>query len=174
MRFYTQQHRFYSGIDLHARLLAICIVDQAGNFVLRQQIADDKQLLLDVLAPFRPDFPQAARPPSQHLTGETADRRDQRRFTVRPGPTRRFDRPSGGTEEFLGRRVARPGSRRAQAKGALAEPLIWAWHCRRLSVVAAMTEARGAATREAGSRLVITVTTGLRETATLRVRALDY
>src|SRR5215831_5405997 len=55
MRFYTQQHRFYCGIDLHARLLAICIVDQAGNVVLRQQIADDKQLLLDVLAPFRPD-----------------------------------------------------------------------------------------------------------------------
>jgi len=55
MRFYTQQHRFYCGIDLHARLLAICIVDQAGNVVLRTQIADDKQLLLDVLAPFRPD-----------------------------------------------------------------------------------------------------------------------
>ena len=30
MRFYTQQHQFYCGIDLHARLLAICIVDQAG------------------------------------------------------------------------------------------------------------------------------------------------
>ena len=26
-RFYTKQHRFYCGIDLHARLLAICIVD---------------------------------------------------------------------------------------------------------------------------------------------------
>src|SRR5262249_56069769 len=61
-------------------------------------------------------FRRGAPRPSQHLTGETADRRDQRRFTVRPGPTRRFDRPSGGTEEFLGRRVARPGSRRAEAQ----------------------------------------------------------
>ena len=26
-RLYTKQHRFYCGIDLHARLLAICIVD---------------------------------------------------------------------------------------------------------------------------------------------------
>jgi transposase len=55
MRFYTQPHRFYGGIDWHARLLAICIVDQAGQVVLRQQIPDDKQLLLAALAPFRPD-----------------------------------------------------------------------------------------------------------------------
>lgn len=55
MRFYTGQHRFYCGIDLHARLLAICIFDQAGSIVCQKQIAADKQLLLDTLAPFRPD-----------------------------------------------------------------------------------------------------------------------
>jgi len=55
MRFYTQQHRFYCGIDLHARLLAICILDQAGTIVLQKQIGADKQLLLETLAPFRPD-----------------------------------------------------------------------------------------------------------------------
>jgi transposase len=56
MRFYTKSHRFYCGIDLHARLLAVCVVDQAGSVVLRRQIPDDKQLLLEVLAPFRPDI----------------------------------------------------------------------------------------------------------------------
>jgi transposase len=55
MRFYTGQHRFYCGIDLHARLLAICIVDQAGSVVLRKQIPDDKHQLRELLAPFRPD-----------------------------------------------------------------------------------------------------------------------
>ena len=55
MRFYIKQHQFYCGIDLHARLLAICIVDQAGAVVLQTQIAADKQLLLKTLAPFRPD-----------------------------------------------------------------------------------------------------------------------
>jgi transposase len=55
MRFYTQQHRFYCGIDLHARLLAVCIVDQAGTVVLRRQIPDDPQQLRDLLAPYRPD-----------------------------------------------------------------------------------------------------------------------
>ena len=55
MRFYTKQHRFYCGIDLHARLLAICIVDPAGAIVLQTQIPADKQLLLQTLAPYRPD-----------------------------------------------------------------------------------------------------------------------
>jgi transposase len=55
MRFYQTQHQFYCGIDLHARLLAICIVDQAGNVVLRAQILADKQVLLDTLAPYRPN-----------------------------------------------------------------------------------------------------------------------
>ena len=41
----------------------------------------------------REAFLKAALPPSQHLTGKTADRRDQRRFTARPGPARRLDRP---------------------------------------------------------------------------------
>src|SRR5262245_27526948 len=54
-RFYTGQHRFYCGIDLHARLLAVCILDQAGNIVQRTQIPADKQLLLQTLAPYRPD-----------------------------------------------------------------------------------------------------------------------
>lgn len=55
MRFYTKQHQFYCGIDLHARLLAICIVDQAGAVVCRTQIPADKQMLLSILAPYRAD-----------------------------------------------------------------------------------------------------------------------
>ena len=55
MRFYTGQHRFYCGIDLHARLLAICIFDQVGNVVLQKQIPAGKPLLLEALAPYRPD-----------------------------------------------------------------------------------------------------------------------
>ncbi|MGH8606335.1 MAG: TIR domain-containing protein, partial [Gammaproteobacteria bacterium] len=29
MRFYTQQHKFYCGIDLHARTMYVCILNQA-------------------------------------------------------------------------------------------------------------------------------------------------
>jgi len=56
MRFYTKQHRFYCGIDLHARLLAICIVDHdTATVVCRTQIPADPELLLQTLAPYRPD-----------------------------------------------------------------------------------------------------------------------
>jgi transposase len=55
MRFYLQQHRFYCGIDLHARLLAVCIVDQNGAIVYQKQLPANGQLLLEALAPFRPD-----------------------------------------------------------------------------------------------------------------------
>jgi transposase len=55
MRFYTHNHRFYCGIDLHARLLAICVLDHDGAVVLETQIPAEKRLLLETLAPFRPD-----------------------------------------------------------------------------------------------------------------------
>ena len=55
MRFYNRPHQFYCGIDLHARLLAVWVLDQAGNVVCQTSIPADKQLLLDTLAPFRQD-----------------------------------------------------------------------------------------------------------------------
>ena len=55
MRFYNSPHQFYCGIDLHARLLAICIFDKAGQVVLQTPIPAEKQLLLEVLQPFQPD-----------------------------------------------------------------------------------------------------------------------
>jgi hypothetical protein len=33
MRFYTTQHRFYCGVDLHARTMHLCVLDQAGTVV---------------------------------------------------------------------------------------------------------------------------------------------
>ena len=34
MRFYTQQHRFYCGIDLHARTMYVCIMNQEGTIIV--------------------------------------------------------------------------------------------------------------------------------------------
>lgn len=59
MRFYTQQHQFYRGIDLHARLLAIGIINQAGAIVVRKQIPAEKQLWLDLLAPYGSTSPRS-------------------------------------------------------------------------------------------------------------------
>ena len=30
-RFYTQQYAFYAGVDLHARTLSLCILDDTGH-----------------------------------------------------------------------------------------------------------------------------------------------
>ena len=34
MRFYKQPHRFYCGVDLHARCMYLCVLDQAGRDAL--------------------------------------------------------------------------------------------------------------------------------------------
>ena len=53
MRFYNQQHRFYCGIDLHARTLAVCILDADGAIAFRGNVAASPQAVREALAPFR-------------------------------------------------------------------------------------------------------------------------
>jgi transposase len=53
MRFYTTQHRFYAGIDLHARTMHVCVLDGAGNVVLDRKLACHFESLLQAVAPFR-------------------------------------------------------------------------------------------------------------------------
>src|SRR5262249_30617042 len=53
MRFYNQQHRFYCGVDLHARTLAVCILDPAGQVVFEDNLAADPTPLRDAITPFR-------------------------------------------------------------------------------------------------------------------------
>lgn len=33
MRFYTQEHRYCCGVDPHARIMYVCILDQKGKAV---------------------------------------------------------------------------------------------------------------------------------------------
>jgi len=53
MRFYNQPHQFYCGIDLHARTLYLCVLDQAGTTRLHKEIPAEPAALLEALAPFR-------------------------------------------------------------------------------------------------------------------------
>src|SRR5262245_48262385 len=53
MRFYNQVHRFYCGVDLHARSLAVCILDQAGAVVFADNLAADPATFLNAIASFR-------------------------------------------------------------------------------------------------------------------------
>ncbi len=52
MKFYTTLHKYYCGIDLHARLLYVCILDEQGKKVLHQKIKADPKQLYRLLKPY--------------------------------------------------------------------------------------------------------------------------
>ena len=60
MRFYTAQHQFYCGIDLHARSLYTCILNQDGETVVHRNLPAEPDALLSLLAPYREDVAVAA------------------------------------------------------------------------------------------------------------------
>jgi len=60
MRFYTTQHPFYCGIDLHARTMDMCILDQAGEIRLHRNMPATPEALLKAIAPYREQIVLAA------------------------------------------------------------------------------------------------------------------
>src|SRR5215471_12226084 len=56
MRFYTQQHKHYCGIDLHARQMYLCILDTAGTVLLSRNISATPQAFLAAVKAFRDDL----------------------------------------------------------------------------------------------------------------------
>ena len=53
MRFYTTQHPFYCGIDLHARSMYVCIVNQDGEIMLHRNMKAAPEPFLKAVAPYR-------------------------------------------------------------------------------------------------------------------------
>ena len=51
MRFYTTQHPFYCGIDLHARTMDVCMLDQGGEVLVHRTMQTDPEAFLKALAP---------------------------------------------------------------------------------------------------------------------------
>jgi transposase len=56
MRFYTKQHPFYCGIDLHARTMYVCILSQDGEVMLHRNMQASPDALLKAIAPYRDDM----------------------------------------------------------------------------------------------------------------------
>ncbi len=52
MIFYNKLHPYYCGIDLHARMLYVCIIDDKGNKLVHQKIKDSPEELLKLLTPY--------------------------------------------------------------------------------------------------------------------------
>jgi predicted NBD/HSP70 family sugar kinase len=56
MRFYTKQHKHYCGIDLNARSMYICILDQEGETVVHKNRKATPEAFLRAIAPYREDI----------------------------------------------------------------------------------------------------------------------
>jgi transposase len=56
MNFYTKQHKFYCGIDLHTKKMYVCILDAGGNIRVHQNIETDPDAFLRIITPFREDI----------------------------------------------------------------------------------------------------------------------
>jgi transposase len=53
MRFYTEVHRHYCGIDLHARSMYLCVIDAEGRILLHRNLACAPETFLVAIAPYR-------------------------------------------------------------------------------------------------------------------------
>jgi integrase len=53
MRFYTEQHRFYCGVDLHARSMYLCILNHQGQVVYDKNPPARADNFLAAIEPFR-------------------------------------------------------------------------------------------------------------------------
>ena len=53
MRFYTKQHPFYCGIDLHARSMYVCLVSHDGEIMLHRNMKAAPEPFLKAIAPYR-------------------------------------------------------------------------------------------------------------------------
>jgi transposase len=53
MRFYTEAHTHYCGIDLHAKTMYICVLGAQGDVLLHQNVRCTPEAFLDAVAPYR-------------------------------------------------------------------------------------------------------------------------
>jgi transposase len=56
MRFYSKQHQFYCGIDLHARTMYLCVLNQEGEILLHRHMRAGPEPCLQAIAPYREDL----------------------------------------------------------------------------------------------------------------------
>jgi transposase len=56
MNFYTQQHKHYCGIDLHAKAMYVCILDQAGTILVHKNLPTTPEAFLRIIALYREDL----------------------------------------------------------------------------------------------------------------------
>lgn len=56
MRFYRGTHRYYGGVDLHARTMYLCLTDHQGTVLLHERVDCTPDAFLQAVAPYTDDL----------------------------------------------------------------------------------------------------------------------
>lgn len=56
MRFYTIQHKYYCGIDLHSKEMYVCILNNSGEILVHKNIKSSPEEFLEIIKPYREDI----------------------------------------------------------------------------------------------------------------------
>jgi hypothetical protein len=56
MRCYSNPHRFYAGVDLHARTMYVHVLDHHGQTVFEHDLPADPNVFLAAIRPYRQDL----------------------------------------------------------------------------------------------------------------------
>ncbi len=56
MKYYTGRHKFTCGVDLHARTMFLCVLDERGYPLLERNIKTDPEHFLKTIEPYREDL----------------------------------------------------------------------------------------------------------------------
>ena len=56
MKFYTNQHEYTCGIDLHARSMYVCIMDRKGSVLVHRNLGTDPDVFLKTVSKYREDI----------------------------------------------------------------------------------------------------------------------
>jgi len=56
MNFCTEQHKYYCGIDLHARSMYLCVLDRDGTVLLHRNLRANPDAFLKAVAKYREDL----------------------------------------------------------------------------------------------------------------------
>ena len=55
MGYYLQQHKYYCGVDLHAKTMFLCVVNTEGETLCHRNIKCEPEAFLRAIAPYRED-----------------------------------------------------------------------------------------------------------------------
>ena len=55
MNFYTHQHKHSCGIDLQAKAMYVCILDESGAKLVHKTLPTTPEAFLQIIAPYRED-----------------------------------------------------------------------------------------------------------------------